>query len=191
MIIQTHNGHIIAMDKMPNYKDQSCIELSIVDWCNEYGLSLSIDCMGSTIRDKWECDQWNITIYRTGKKSGFNTQYYTGIGHRVLSAMGETYKRRIKQDYKVSVNLAHQLRQNEKENAKPTVPHIAGILHSLTLDSSANDYSFNDWCDNFGYESDSIKALNNYQACCNTAKELSKLFTSGELIVLSELLQDY
>lgn len=152
---------------------------------------MAIDCMGAITRDKWECDQWNITLYRTGKKECFNTQFYTGIGHRVLSPMGETYKRRIKQDYKNSVNLAHQLKQNEKENAKPQIPHVASILHSLTLDASANDYSFNDWCNDYGYDADSIKALGIYQACCNTAKELQKLFNRSELSALSELLQDY
>lgn len=191
MIIKSHTGAMRELSNMHNYKKQTDIELSVIEWCNKNNVSMAIDCMGAQMRDKWECDAWNITFYRTGKKDVFNTLYYTGIGHRVLSPMGETYKRRIKQDYKNSVNLRHMLAQNEKEYAKPQTPHIAGILSSLTLDASANDYSFNDWCDNFGYESDSIKALNTYQECCNTAKELYKLFNRSELSALSELLQDY
>lgn len=191
MIIKSHTGAIRELSNMHNYKNQSPVELTVIDWCKNMNVSMAIDCMGAITRDKWECDQWNITLYRAGKKDVFNTQYYTGTGHRVLSTMGETYKRRIKQDYKGSVNLAYQLRQNEKEYAKPQVPHIAGILHSLTLDASANDYSFNDWCNEYGCESDSIKALNMYQECCDAAKELSKLFNRTELSELSELLQDY
>lgn len=191
MIIKSHTGAMRELSNMHNYKKQTDIELSIVEWCNKQGVSMAIDCMGAQIRDKWECDAWNITLYRTGKKDVFNSLYYTGIGHRVLSAMGKLEKSRIQRTYKGSVNLRHMLAQNKKENAKPQVPHIAGILCSFMLDASANDYSFNDWCNEYGYESDSIKALNMYQECCNTAKELHKLFNRSELSELSELLQDY
>jgi hypothetical protein len=191
MIIKSHTGAMRELSNMHNYKKQTPLELSIVDWCNQKGVSMAIDCMGAQTRDKWECDAWNITFYRKGKNNGFNTCYYTGTAHRVLSAIGVMDKKRIQRDYKGSINLRHMLAKNEKENARPQIPHIAGILHSLTLDASANDYSFNDWCDNFGYESDSIKALSMYQACCAIAKELYSLFNRSELCELSELLQDY
>jgi hypothetical protein len=37
-------------------------------------------------------------------------------------------------------------------------PPLADILYSLLLDSEAADESFEDWCANFGYDSDSIAA---------------------------------
>lgn len=74
---------------------------------------------------------------------------------------------------------------------KPRQPDIKGIISALLLDSEANDYSFMDWCDNFGYNSDSIKAMNTYNECCNTARELDRLFTSQTIKQMRQALEDY
>lgn len=73
----------------------------------------------------------------------------------------------------------------------PKRPKIAEVLHSLVLDASAADENFNDWCANYGYSDDSIKALNIYKACLETAQTLRKHFSPDTLRTLRELLQDY
>lgn len=70
-------------------------------------------------------------------------------------------------------------------------PKFTGVLHSLVLDASAADENFNDWCANFGYDNDSIKALNTYQECLAVAEKLSQCFTREELEQIRELVQDY
>lgn len=74
---------------------------------------------------------------------------------------------------------------------RPKRPKIAEVLHSLVLDASAADENFNDWCANYGYSDDSIKALNIYKACLETAQTLRKHFSPDTLRTVRELLQDY
>jgi hypothetical protein len=70
-------------------------------------------------------------------------------------------------------------------------PSAAGVLYSLLMDAEAHDMPFAEWCDNFGYSSDSIKALHTYQQCEETARALKKVFTSEQMAELREALQDY
>ena len=74
---------------------------------------------------------------------------------------------------------------------KPIRPKVANVLHSLILDASAADENFHDWCDNYGYSNDSIKAMNIYKECLETAQVLRKHFSLDTLRQVRELLQDY
>lgn len=47
--------------------------------------------------------------------------------------------------------------------------------------------TFQEWCRNFGYSDDSIKALNTYQACAKQYEALSKVFTQEQLEKLREI----
>jgi hypothetical protein len=53
-------------------------------------------------------------------------------------------------------------------------PEAYDLLYCLQSDCQAADGSFADFCANFGYDDDSIKALNTYNACCEGAKKLRK-----------------
>lgn len=58
-------------------------------------------------------------------------------------------------------------------------PTAYDLLYCLQLDSRAIDTSFEYWCSDFGYDNDSIKALNTYQTCCENAKKLQKALGSA------------
>lgn len=48
----------------------------------------------------------------------------------------------------------------------PIRPELVDVCYSLAMDSDALDYdTFADWADNLGYDSDSIKARDMYDAC--------------------------
>jgi hypothetical protein len=128
-------------------------------------LPINIDYVGETVRDDdWQCDQWRVTI---SSKAGFwSTDYFTGLGLRT--------KPRASWD---------------KPN--PKKPKVADVLHSLITDASAADENFHEWCANFGYSDDSIKALNTYKACLDIATHLRKHFSFETLRQMRELLQDY
>ena len=117
-----------------------------------------------TKRDDWECYQWNIEIMHNGKF--LNTQFYCGLGHVIKTKISS-------------------------KPIMPKAPTIKDVMQSLLLDASANDESFNNWCANYGYDSDSLKAFNMYQQCCETANKLNKTFTRNELNEMREALQDY
>lgn len=122
---------------------------------NIESLPVKVAYVGETKRDDWACDQWRVTItYKSAKGSGeWNTDYFTGLGLR----------RKAKQSWVKDT---------------PQKPNVAEVLHSLFLDASAADYNFSDWCAEYGYIDDSIKALNIYKQCLETAAMLRRSFDS-------------
>lgn len=91
----------------------------------------------------------------------------------------------ISTDYRMG--LAHVCKRTNKQIA----PDNKGIMHSLLLDAEADDMSFSDWCENYGYSEDSILAFNTYQLCCKQSKELREVFTKVEISQMKDALQDY
>ena len=69
--------------------------------------------------------------------------------------------------------------------------HAADVLHSLVMDAQATGYTFEDWCADFGYDSDSRKAYKVYEACLESGVKLRRIFTSTQIARLFEILQEY
>jgi hypothetical protein len=135
-------------------------------------LPVKIDYVGE-VPSKWDestprtVDQWRVTL---SSKAGFHSfDYFTGLGLRKTS--------RAKHEWAAT--------------AKPVKPKVADVLHSLILDASAANENFHDWCANYGYSDDSIKAMNTYKACLEVAQALRKHFSPDTLRQVRELLQDY
>ena len=121
------------------------------------------------VPSKWDTDtprtvdQWRVTL---SSKAGFHSfDYFTGLGLRT--------------------------KPNSWGQRKPKKPKVVDVLHSLILDASAADENFHDWCANYGYSDDSIRSLNMYKACLDTATALRKHFSPDTLRQVRELLQDY
>lgn len=142
-------------------------------------LPVKIDYVGETTRDNdWQCDQWRVTL---SSKAGFHSfDYFTGLGLRTKPAPMHNPPR---------VNTLAWV--DWQKTRKPRKPKVADVLHSLILDASAADENFHDWCANFGYSNDSIKAMNTYKACLEVAQALRKHFSPDTLRTVRELLQDY
>ena len=77
-----------------------------------------------------------------------------------------------------------------RKDGAPVAPPSAGVLYSLLADAEAENMTFEDWCDEFGYNSDSIKANNTYKVCLEIAEAL-KGFSRSQIAELREALQDY
>lgn len=142
-------------------------------------LPVKINYVGQTKQDQnWDCDQWRVTL---SSKAGFHSfDYFTGLGLREtlrgVRAMNVPNNRFVKGHW---------------EATKPKAPKVADVLHSLIMDASAADENFYDWCANYGYSDDSIKAMNTYKACLEIAVALRKHFSPDTLRQVRELLQDY
>lgn len=78
-----------------------------------------------------------------------------------------------------------------RKHHKPVTPEVCGIINSLNIDSQAVDESFPNWCDNYGYDSDSIKALNVYTQCCDNAKKYYSVVDRATREQLEDILADY
>lgn len=67
--------------------------------------------------------------------------------------------------------------------------NVKSVMSALLLDMVECD--FNEFCDNFGYDNDSIKALNIYKQCEKIMYKMNKMFSASELNEMRELLTDY
>ena len=129
-------------------------------------IKFSVVLVGATLRDGWVCDAWRVSFDK------FAADYFTGTGHRKPTNPRKPV-------------------DSHWNPLRAISPCAADVLYSLLLDSEACNESYQDWCDNFGYESDSIKALNTYRACEAIGHELRKAFDHKTREAFSAVLQGY
>jgi len=116
------------------------------------------------------------------KLNGHKFDYFTGIGWVSLSKPKQEdmdkYARLdiadsqhiMKENTRFNRLITHdQMIRNTVYRRKPTE---SDVLECLKSDCEAGSMSFDDFCDNFGYDNDSIKALDIYRDCMDTAKKL-------------------
>lgn len=121
---------------------------------------------GQIKKDDWECFGWTFHL-------GLETfQYYTGLGHatkgREIGGLKPvSLKRKVirSTDKRKDVIYVH-------------IPKLHELLYSLAQDAQAGQVSFGDFCSDFGYDSDSRKALQIYMQCQETSNKLRKVFKS-------------
>lgn len=136
--------------------------------------------------DLWQHDKWTVII------NGQSFEYSTGIGNRKANKWGrdkKEFERLMRMQPKQElVNLQNH---NNKLQAVSTVKplNIDDVLYSLVIDSDAKDYTFEDWADNFGYDTDSRKGEQIYHACKKNARKVSTFIDNLE--EAAELFQDY
>lgn len=136
--------------------------------------------------DLWQHDKWVVII------NGQQFDYSTGLGHREAKkwdADKKEFARLMRmQPKKELVNLQnHNNKLQAVSKVKPL--NIDDVLYSLIIDSDANDYTFEDWADNFGYDTDSRKAEQIYHACKENARKVNTFIDNLE--EARELFQDY
>jgi hypothetical protein len=140
---------------------------------------------------EWKSDKWLIKISGNGKVETFD--YSTGTGHRQLPVKKDYYLRYALEGLKTAktATTRNNYLLDIESHKLPVVPCAASVLFCLLLDSQAANESFSNWCDNFGYDADSIKAFNTYQLCEANSKKLGNVLSRSLQSTLNELLQDY
>ena len=156
------------------------------------------------VDDKWPHIAYAVTLARKGK-AFWTGPYKLGVGHVKIPTTKEGLPRMVFTqdegycwntlrnrpnadilDKALQASLCAKLAVAQK--VSPTLPDV---LHSLLMDGSAVDETFSNWCANYGYSDDSIKALGMYEDCVKTGRDLAKAFTLGELSELREIFSDY
>lgn len=66
----------------------------------------------------------------------------------------------------------------------------ADVLSCLALDAGSTNQSFESWCADLGYDSDSRRAEATYKACQRNAVRLTRLL-GNDLDVIAEIVRDY
>jgi hypothetical protein len=73
--------------------------------------------------------------------------------------------------------IEYQDKAMETEYFSSDWPNYKDILYSMVLDADAGNHkTFNDFCDEYGYDNDSIKALKTFGTCRNVRFKLFELF---------------
>ncbi len=185
MRIQKGSDSFIAtkVNTMQNVSTEQSINEQIISVLSNAEIKFDITSKSVGLKhDSWECDGWMLKLTSKGKTEFFD--YFTGMGHRKVPGVDRAW---IDRQCGGSISYKYQL----AKYAKPVTPEICDIIHSLNIDSQAMNESFPNWCDNFGYDSDSIKALNVYNACCNNAKKYFSVIDRKTQEKLEVILQDY
>lgn len=94
-------------------------------------------------------DLWNLKI------NGIAVEYKTGLGLREKSQFARDSWR--------------------YHEPKPKAPSIDDVIYCLLSDFSVSQDSFEDFCLNMGYNTDSRSALETYLACQENGKKLHKI----------------
>lgn len=164
--------------------------------------------------EDWKHDKFQIIL--TGKSGRMETfEYSTGLGHRLsirgdanpFSMIPSSLARKLKNaalklGYNDFYKKAHNIVQDYSGFAKPKLMHKvtsqwiikptqASVLYSLISDSSSVQGSFNDFCDDLGYDSDSIAAREIFESCSRNERKLKTIFSPEQISKLSGLLEDY
>lgn len=139
-----------------------------------------------TESDDWRetSHHWHITI------NGQQFDYFSGLAHRERKA--KLWGGQL-EEYKRLSNSMTRLTQHGLEKllavSKAKAPTLDDVLYCLVSDADAAEMTFRDWCDNFGYDTDSRKAFDTYHACQETHDKLIKARINIE--AQRERLQDY
>ena len=164
-------------------KNLSKTEIAVQKYLDSIGIKVSMVYCGETIRDNdWQCDAWKITL--TAGKAGYTFEYYTGLGHRADNDAARNALKNVSKH-----NLAW--REGVLNSKVPVYPAVAGLLYSLQIDTSACDQSFDAWCSEYGYDTDSRKALEIYLLCQQNGMKYNQLFSRAQREAITEMLQDY
>lgn len=145
------------------------------------GIGYNVLYVGESTIDNWVCDKWAVTFAgKGGNKQEF--EYRTGIGMRQCVA---------RRSYEWSNYSSVQRKRWVKENERPVSPFAGAVLYCLLSDMLCANDTFEDWCGNLGYDTDSRKALQVYLSCQENGTKLRKVFNNDLLKQIEKALEDY
>lgn len=156
---------------------------NIVNGFNFDQLPLKVDFVGKVDDKEWPHFLWNVAI--TYKNGMWTFPYKCGLGHvekkpGAMPMPNPPYRKGT---------IAYE--QWEASNTRPKKPSNSDIMYSILLDIQAADMSFNDWCNEYGENNDSMKAFKTYQVCCEYAVFVRKAFTTEQVAEMRKALEDY
>lgn len=124
--------------------------------------------------DSDNMDHWKVTLVRGVLKEGFDTW------HGYKGKLGACQYTKRKLTVYFSMGYGHHGAE----------PKAAEVLSCLADDASgSDDHSFEDWCSEYGYDTDSRKAERIWKACQHSAKRLRSFLGDdlyGELLYSTE-----
>lgn len=164
--------------------------------CESLGIKLAATHIGLVLEKKkafptdkvqgWSHDEFSVSLSYSGK--GFDSSYKMGLGHRKL-VHGATKERGGGYFYASQFKNAEEALKSDWLKIVP--PTVADVMYCFLNDASGAEQSFKNWCEDFGYSDDSIKAWESYRACQETRDALIRMFGKEIFEQLVEACQDY
>lgn len=153
----------------------------------------------------WPHIAYDVTLKRNGR-SVWSGPYRLGVGHVTIPKRFEDNPRGLEKDEVYALNtlrakpyatladpaLAASVAAKLAKVQKVT-PKLTDVVYSLLMDGSAyfDAATFEDWCDEYGYDTDSRKAETIWKTCDEIGRNLARAFTLQELGELREAASNY
>lgn len=165
----------------------------------DLGLTLESSAPRPHVEPDWLAVAYDCTLSRNGRVV-WSGPYRMGLGCVEKHWKAATTRPRLIAYQAVAWTLADRpsarlLDRNKHAAAAAAVAHEFGVkpplpdvLACLISDGPADfdALTFDQWCADYGYDTDSRKAFAAYEACCDTGRKLRAAFTPEELSALRE-----
>jgi hypothetical protein len=149
---------------------------------SEAGLSLKCSAPSPGVDDNWPHILYDVELLK-GERPIWKGPYKLGIGHVKTKGYESHFALSIKQQNCLKHwHLSGSKEWNElrAETAaalakiQKVVPKLEDVTCSLLMDGQPyfDGLSFEDWCDELGYNSDSIKHKETFDDCCEIGRSL-------------------
>lgn len=147
-----------------------------------------------------DADAWKNTAFRFeatithGRKPVLTTPYYAGTGHATYKGKPLAHAESRRADVVGAVAECVRLGKpaaypDSRQKIQPPTPGLADVLGSLCMDDPG-DSPYAEWCDDYGYDTDSRKALATYQAIQDNTTRLRRAAGSAVWASLCELARE-
>lgn len=139
-----------------------------VDGRNAYGTEIEAQFIAKVEDGEWPHFEWRVTLKRDDRT--YVLPFRMGLGF-----VQTPCKKRIQRYMGRFVEPCDHARCQGKQ--VPIPPTLYDVFCSLKADAT-NGETFDDWCANYGYDTDSRKAMDTYLACQQSEVEARKLLGS-------------
>lgn len=132
----------------------------------------------------WEHHLWDVTLTREGQS--ITLPYRMGLAHEQTKCgkpRPNAPTRYVRRPYET---CGHE--RCEKAGWQPTPPRLYDVLTSLKADATHGE-TFADWCANYGYDTDSRRAMETYLACQESEDQSRRFFGTDWPALLED--EDY
>lgn len=142
----------------------------------------------------WIAYKFKVSILKNDKPV-YSTVYHMGIGHaEIINKVGmkqPELEKHIKEAAVSGTSRYTYSRDFKNLIVKAPTPELNDVFYALVMEADAINYTFSEWCSNYGYSDDSIKAKSAYDGCIKSAIFLIQQFTCSEQQQLRDYFYDY
>lgn len=160
-------------------------EKQAIDFLNEAGVTFEAKLADQTCPNWGEC--------KPSRLNGVIIPHSHGLKYDItLSRKGKSFKIPFwtsqMDSYNADTLKLKSFNQSTLDRVTKAIkPTAYSVLACLSGSIDEHQQTFQEFCDSFGYDTDSIKAKGTYEAICDESRALARFFTSEELDKLRDI----